>query len=242
MAIVFVVTGCSNDDGYEYSDIYSGTHNYLHNEYEAPEPIELTETEHFLADIDFMMYMLEANFALMDALYWSRGRDVRAMAEDARVQVIAHENIDTVEFFRILNGTIGRLQGSAHFGVEVPAAYRATVGVHAGAGWARNDHAGIIEVLDLDVENSVYHRWFMLWYNDRARMYDSAFRSVYGNMIIQSMYDRDIDMFKRAWELEVSAQDARTRQDRQIIDYGRIDYLDAWNAFQGMLGYEESCK
>ena len=40
--------------------------------------------EHFLYDIEYMLYVLENNFALFDVAYWARGADITAITGNRR--------------------------------------------------------------------------------------------------------------------------------------------------------------
>ncbi|MCL2376119.1 MAG: S41 family peptidase [Defluviitaleaceae bacterium] len=53
----------------------------------------------FLADLEYLIYALENNFALLDVAYWARGFDMRAMAEDVRTDILANPEMDVDGFY-----------------------------------------------------------------------------------------------------------------------------------------------
>jgi len=82
--------------------------------------------EYFLEDIDYMMYILENNFALLEVAYWARNVDARALADNARADVIAaYEYGDLCEdrFLAILWTNFFPLFNTGHFTIFNPIAY-----------------------------------------------------------------------------------------------------------------------
>ncbi|MCL2396770.1 MAG: S41 family peptidase [Defluviitaleaceae bacterium] len=78
---------------------------------------ELTR-EHFLADLDYMMWVLETNFAVFDVAYWARGVDMHSLAADARDRITASEHLDEDIFLGILMDSFLPLFGIAHFAIH----------------------------------------------------------------------------------------------------------------------------
>jgi len=78
------------------------------------------ELEHFLEDIDSLMYILENNFALLEVAYWAWGIDVWALADDARMDVLwAYEWGLLCEdgYLAILWANFFPLFGTGHFSI-----------------------------------------------------------------------------------------------------------------------------
>jgi len=84
---------------------------------EAAETAPLTRQELFLEDLDYMLYVLENNFALFDVAHWAHGADIPAIFEDLRAIVLNNPNMDVDEFHRALNQNFSPLVGAAHFDI-----------------------------------------------------------------------------------------------------------------------------
>jgi len=103
-----------NDESYE--EIYAINDE---NEEEIAE-LYLTQQEMFLADLDYMLYALENNFALFDVAYWARGIDIQVLIEDMKNIVIANPDMDAVDFMYAMIENFSPLHGFAHFIIETP--------------------------------------------------------------------------------------------------------------------------
>jgi len=73
--------------------------------------------EHFLEDIDYMVYVLENNFALLDVASWAHGADYRELAENARQSVLAMEEPCRDTFLAIVGFHFSPLFGTGHFNI-----------------------------------------------------------------------------------------------------------------------------
>jgi hypothetical protein len=80
--------------------------------------------EHFLEDLDYMVYVLENNFALLDVALWAHGVDYRELAENARQHIMAMEEPDEDMFLAILTYNTMPLMNTGHFLVYCQGSYR----------------------------------------------------------------------------------------------------------------------
>jgi len=77
---------------------------------------ELTPSQqYFLADLDYMLYVLENNFALFDVVERERGMDIHGMAGRVRADVLANPDMTANEFFDALHEHFLPLSTVAHF-------------------------------------------------------------------------------------------------------------------------------
>jgi len=76
--------------------------------------------EHFLEDLDYMVYVLENNFALLDVAYWAHGVDYRELAANAREAVLAMEEPSETMFLAIMRWHFFPLMGAGHFEIFTP--------------------------------------------------------------------------------------------------------------------------
>ena len=79
------------------------------------EPAEEIAAQPFLDDLDYMLYVLENNFALFDVAYWARGVDIRAIVEDIRAEIRQNPDMDVDEFYRLLTWNFIPMRGIGHF-------------------------------------------------------------------------------------------------------------------------------
>lgn len=82
---------------------------------------EITELESgqtaqdFLEDLDYMLYVLENNFALFDVAYWARGVDIYAIVEDVRAEILTNSDMDAHDFYVVLTNSFRPLANIGHF-------------------------------------------------------------------------------------------------------------------------------
>jgi len=50
-------------------------------------------TEQYREDLDYMLYVLQNNFALFDVAYWARGVDIYAIIDNIREAVLANPDM-----------------------------------------------------------------------------------------------------------------------------------------------------
>ena len=62
-------------------------------------------TEHFLQDLDYLLKLLEENYALFDVACWARSVNIRALTENARAEILSAEDIDRGIFLVLLTET-----------------------------------------------------------------------------------------------------------------------------------------
>jgi len=86
------------------------------------------ESNPFLADIDYMLYVLENNFGAFDVAYWAHGVDIRAIVESLREAVLADPEMNEDEFFALLYRKTGPLVTIGHFSIMGPEEHLALVG------------------------------------------------------------------------------------------------------------------
>jgi len=71
--------------------------------------------EQALYDLDYLLNVLENNFALFDVAYWARGVDIHALAENARREIETSQNISIGIFYNILRNNFASLVPIGHF-------------------------------------------------------------------------------------------------------------------------------
>ncbi|MCL2398044.1 MAG: S41 family peptidase [Defluviitaleaceae bacterium] len=77
-------------------------------------------TEYFLQDLDYMLHVLENNFALFDVAYWARGVDIPAIVENIRAEIMANPNMDADGFYHTLVRNFAPLFAIGHFWIISP--------------------------------------------------------------------------------------------------------------------------
>jgi len=96
-------------------DAALGMSDQLHAQAARRIPPEDLTLEHFLADLNHLVYVLENNFALFDVAYWARGVDIYALAQEAREVLLAAESPNLATFSTAITDAFGPLFGIAHF-------------------------------------------------------------------------------------------------------------------------------
>jgi len=69
----------------------------------------------FISDVEYMLYVLENNFALFDVAYWGRGVDIYAIIDEVIDKLLASEPIGVYAFDRILFEAFRPLFAIGHF-------------------------------------------------------------------------------------------------------------------------------
>jgi hypothetical protein len=114
--------GYTTENGFDYGVLYPGVENY--NEFQLIEiegvireirPRGSLTIDDFLADLDYMVYVLENNFALLDVAYWAHGVNYRKLTEKARGLIKAMEKPCEDAFSAIMVYSFLPLQGIGHF-------------------------------------------------------------------------------------------------------------------------------
>ena len=77
----------------------------------------------FLADVDYMMHVLENNFPFFHTAYWARGVDIYQFAENARTDILNTENITEDDFLAILSSNFMPAFSIGHFTIFHPFTY-----------------------------------------------------------------------------------------------------------------------
>ena len=76
-------------------------------------------TEHFLEDLDYMVYVLQNNFALLDVANWAHGVDYAELAEEARQRILTMDEPCEDMFLAIMVYSFRTLFGTGHFRIFV---------------------------------------------------------------------------------------------------------------------------
>lgn len=123
--LVLLLTACTAEDeqGYYISNNAGYEEYYTPNHEDEKEYAEVLYTalqERFLQDLDYMLYVLENNFALFDAVYWARGVDIPALFDDMRTAIHDNPDMDKVDFTIAMIQSLSPLTTVAHFGIDLP--------------------------------------------------------------------------------------------------------------------------
>jgi len=159
IAVIGLLLTACNDQNLEPTEPYPEIHTNLTENYEDNElepyitdptdtpttPYTLVETdegiqrifppgtltiEHFLEDIDSMMYILENNFALLDVAYWAWDVEAWALADNVRADVIAAYEAGILcenRYLALLRINFFPLLGTGHFDIFTPGRYQSMV-------------------------------------------------------------------------------------------------------------------
>jgi len=79
--------------------------------------------DHFLDDLDYMVYVLENNFALLEVAYWAHGVDYRILAANAREAILNMDEPCEDMFLAIIFTHFFPLFGTGHFRIFDPDVY-----------------------------------------------------------------------------------------------------------------------
>ena len=82
--------------------------------------------EHFLEDIDYLMYVLENNFALLEVAYWAWDTDAQVLADNARKDILAAYEAGILcenRFLALLIKNFFPLTPTGHFDIFTPRRY-----------------------------------------------------------------------------------------------------------------------
>jgi len=113
---------------------------------------ELT-SDHFLSDLEYMMWVLENNFPFFTLADWARDVDIYQLASKAREAILESEAIDEDIFFDILMQSFEPLSGIGHFGIITPLDYHK---IQIGAIRGYIDPYGFNELLNSTLVQSFY--------------------------------------------------------------------------------------
>lgn len=79
--------------------------------------------QHFLDDLDYILHVLETNFALFDVAYWARGADISAIGENARQTILDDPYMDVDGFYNVFLQHFAPLLNIGHLNIIDPAAH-----------------------------------------------------------------------------------------------------------------------
>jgi len=74
----------------------------------------------FLEDLEYMLHVLENNFALFDVAYWAHGANIPEIVENVRDAIISDPTMDVDGFFDVLFSSFVDLRSVGHFGIITP--------------------------------------------------------------------------------------------------------------------------
>jgi uncharacterized protein YxeA len=97
------------------------------NNQEAEAEVNQFTKEQYLQDLDYMLEVLENNFALFDVAYWAKGVDIYTIIENIRQEIIDTETMDVDSFYKILGLNFLPLNNIGHFYFMTPDAHYYTV-------------------------------------------------------------------------------------------------------------------
>jgi hypothetical protein len=120
LAFVVILSSCGSPD-IEDSDVDAGA------DADAARDNLTEEQEFFLEDLDYMLYVLETNFALFDVAHWARGVDISAIFENMSEVVLNNSDIDVDEFYINLIKSFDPLEPIGHFLIIPPMVHQRIV-------------------------------------------------------------------------------------------------------------------
>jgi len=112
LVLLFSACGRAEEESYE-EEIPGQTQNDIANWDDAV-------NRAFLDDLDYMLYVLENNFALFDVAYWARGVDIYTIVDNIRAVILADPNMDADGFYNALDRHFRPLQHIGHFMIVSP--------------------------------------------------------------------------------------------------------------------------
>ena len=126
--LMFLAACGAGDVDIEYTENKVDNY-YVYNGIDVEPVLEHTpEYVYFLKDLDYMLYVLENNFALFDVAYWGRGVDIYAIIDSVRADILANPNMNADDFLTSMAYNFSDLRGIAHFSIELPNAHTVIIG------------------------------------------------------------------------------------------------------------------
>jgi len=86
-------------------------------------PQDSLAIEHFIEDLDYMIYVLQNNFALLPVAHWAHGVDYRELEARARAAILAMDEPCEDMFMAILQANFFPLRITGHFDIFTPSRY-----------------------------------------------------------------------------------------------------------------------
>ncbi|MCL2170060.1 MAG: S41 family peptidase [Defluviitaleaceae bacterium] len=163
------------------------------------------ERQAFLDDLDYMIYVLETNFPLLEAANWAHGVDYRELAEAARGRISNMSGDCEDEFLAIMTYSFYPLYSTGHFAIfDHTLHYRMVSNFYGG-------YMGIKGLMNLELMlGAGFYEPSNL---DRARRAGLAFRD------LVQMYG---EPFNRTWSDRIPRPFSA-----EIVEEGRIAYVSA---------------
>jgi len=209
---------------------------------------QLTQ-QHFLYDLDYMLYVLENNFALFDVAYWARGVDIAAIVENTRAEILANPEIDALGFYVALTMNFLPLQGVAHFGIINPHFYTRLLDGSANsyvASWPGEARRRLVHPRTLEFYRYLTYRddeLDSIFETMAIHVLETQFQAMYNNIVAlrevelaqefaQAIAGGNIDNIMPLWfrVLEIIRNTPNVVTD--IIEDGRVAYLSVRSFMQ----------
>ena len=190
-----------------------------------PYHIEQLTLDHILNDLDYMVYVLQNNFALLEVAYTARGVDYRVLASNAREYIYLMEEPCADMFLAILRKTFWPLMGIGHFNIFTPTIFNSLM-----YSWYWG-YDSVLAQMNIELINSPMAEIFYV-----PRMYDQTAFNDALDILIQDMFANEEFIFNhargywaRGWQGEVHTPDENFVT--KVIEEGRIAYI----FFQSMM-------
>ena len=126
ITLLVALAGCGAvEDSIYYEDapdqaLEADYENQMDNEVEIREDMIDDAVGHaLLNDLEYMLYVMENNFALFDVAYWARGVDINRIIENIRAEVLTNPDMDLDEFYHLLRWHFSPLAAmpTGHFNI-----------------------------------------------------------------------------------------------------------------------------
>ena len=252
MLILFVsllLTACGEAD-YEGYTIIETEYNeqvdiYIEEELHISMPRPIFTTEQYLEDLDYMLYVMQNNFALFDVAHWAHGVDIYAIIDNIREAVIAEPDMAIDDFFDIFYRQFAPLRNIGHFNVIDSEQHNSILNEPDGLVWRRffSDKAlnrlrteqaiAFYEPMHLDAQD-----WVEVLTTRLKNMTEQEIREFYILLYGQLTIRGQIELAEEIMQALISAEaceisriltyinEALTENvTTRIIDDGRIAYL-----------------
>jgi len=162
---------------------------------------------HFLEDLDYMLYVLENNFCLLNVAYWAHGVDIHELFERTRHNIYANQEMSAEEFHILLARNLNPAFSIGHFRIIGPVEY--------------------FEIMD-ELEDVANWRWLWDPETSVARLFYPRVRKHYEamNLIFNGYNEHSIDGSYGWWTM-VSYENRMRRLVDLIMLYNETELAEA---------------
>jgi len=182
--------------------------------------------DHFLEDLDYMVYVLENNFALLDVAYWAHGVDYRVLAANAREAILNMDEPCEDMFLAIIITHFFPLFGTGHFRIFDPLIYNIMRGRAAYGGYSGPHRVMNIQLL---------HTPLALRFYGQARSQDQTTFIEAVQTVVDGL---EQPASNRIFGILLGDNEPRnTTAFTQVIEEGRIGYIFA-GSFVTLLSHQ----